>query len=377
MTDFRPAKIVGVISFMNAAGAQEALLRLAAQMRKRGHQMEVWFLYQEDDIHMGEPGIRVLAPKPKLSPLEYLTVFVRLVRLLRHERPDAVVGFLPLGNVFGMLAAALAGVPRRIASQRAPGYSFGTVMRALDRILGSTPLYSRIVCVSNAVKDSFSSYPAAYRRKLSVVHNGIDWTPAAEGRLEARRALGLDDDGFLFAAIGRMKTQKNYSFLLEAFSRTQDATLAIAGDGALRETLQAQCVALGIRDRVRFLGALSRDEVRRLLAAADVFVQASLYEGQSNAVLEAMHQGLPVLVSDIPEQRETVLDETSGEEGGLVAPLGDVEGWTEAMERLRCDGDLRARLSASAQAIVRRLFTLERMIDGFETVLTGPEQPRK
>jgi glycosyltransferase involved in cell wall biosynthesis len=82
-----------------------------------------------------------------------------------------------------------------------------------------------------------------------------------------------------------------------------------------------------------------------------------------------MHQGLPIIVSDIPEQRETVADEDTGEVGALLPPLGEVEAWTKALDSLAADPGLRTRLSATAQAIVIRKFTLTRMIDGFEAVL--------
>lgn len=365
----RPRKIIGVISFMNAAGAQEALLRLARQMRARGHHMEVWFLYQEAQVHADEPFIRVFEPTPRLSAIQYVRVFIRLCHALANERPDAVLGFLPLGNVFGLTAAAIAGVPRRIASQRAPAPTFGRVMRALDRLLGSSRVYDRIICVSEAVRASFAHYPAAYRVRLSVVHNGIDWRAASESPAEARRALDLPSDAFLYVAVGRLKPQKNYDFLIEAFAGVSDGVLVIAGDGLLNPQLEAKARAAGVISQIIFLGAVDRAGVRRLLRAADVFVQPSLYEGQSNAVLEAMHAALPIIVSDIPEQRETVLDPDTGEIGGMVVPLGDTTAWANALNTLRADSDRRAFLSAAAKAIVERRFALSRMIDGFETEL--------
>jgi glycosyltransferase involved in cell wall biosynthesis len=363
------AKIIGIISFMNAAGAQEALLRLSRHMRARGHEMQVWFLYEEDDIHAAEPYIRVFEHKPKLGPLEYLGVFLRLRRALKAERPDAVVGFLPLGNVFGMSAAALAGVPWRIASQRAPGPTFGTVMRQLDRLLGASRMYSRIVCVSDAVRKSFDDYPRAYRSKLSVVHNGIEWQGSSLSRTEARSLLNLPQDAFIYGAVGRMKVQKNYFFMLEAFAATPKGYLVIAGDGKLRSELEVHANQLGIGERVLFLGALGRDEIRHFLRAMDAFIQSSLYEGQSNAVLEAMNEGLPMLLSDIPEQRETIIDERSGKICGLLARLDDLPGWQQAFCKLQADEALRTELGQAGLEHVNARFTLKAMIDGFEQVL--------
>lgn len=364
------AKIIGIISFMNAAGAQEALLRVSRGLRARGHDMEVWFLYEEDSIHANEPSIRVFEHKTRLSPIEYVKVFFRLRAALKTARPDAVVGFLPLGNVFGMTAAWLAGVPWRVASQRAPGPTFGKAMRILDRLLGSSGVYHKIVCVSDAVRQSFAGYPIAYRRKLSVVHNGIAWTAAEADKLAARDALGLNRDAFVFGAIGRMKVQKNYFFMLDAFAGSSKGILVIAGDGMLRPELEAHAAKLGIADRVLFLGALDRAGIRNFLKAMDVFVQTSLYEGQSNAVLEAMHAGLPMVLSDIPEQRETVVD-AQGEACSLLAGLDDLTGWQEALRRLEADADLRNELGALALHHVNARFTLDAMMDGFERALVS------
>ena len=369
-------KVIGIVSFMNTAGAQEALLRLARQLRIRGYDAEVWFLYEEVPVYHGEPFTRTFLRKAKPNLLDYVSIFFRVIRALRQEKPDAVVGFLPLGNVLGLTAALLAGVDIRIASQRAPGPTFGRVMRSLDRILGSIGVYTAVVCVSDAVRRSFGTYGERYRKRLSVVHNGIEWRGSDLTKSEARKTLGLPADEFIYVALGRMKRQKNYPFLLDAFAGTTSGSLVVAGDGELRPSLEKQAETLQLSNRLVLLGNISRDETRHLLRAADAFVQASLYEGQSNAVLEAMHEGLPILVNDIPEQRETIVDDDIGQSGGLLATVDDKANWIDLLQRLRDDADLRRTLSASAQQIVARRFTLDRMIDGFEQKLVSPTARR-
>ena len=371
----RPLRIIGVTSFMNAAGAQEALLRIARQLRQRGHHMSVWFLYEEAPVFRGEPETFTFIEKPRLSALEYLKVFFALRNRIRRERPDVVVGFLPLGQVFGAIAAASAGVKARIASQRVPGLTYGRVMRGLDWICGTTGMYRRIVCVSEAVEASFQDYPASYRRRLCVVHNGIEWPHELPQRDVARKALDLPADKIVFLAVGRMKTQKNYRFMLERVSETPNIILLIAGDGELRDGLEQAASEFGVADRVRFLGNVSRSGVWELLAAADVFIQTSSFEGQSNAVLEAMHAGLAILVSDIPMQRETLCDDAD-QAVALLVPLEQPAAWRDAMLRLRDDPALRATMGRAAKALVERRFALARMIDGFERVFREAAEPR-
>jgi glycosyltransferase involved in cell wall biosynthesis len=222
--------------------------------------------------------------------------------------------------------------------------------------------------VSEAVRASFSNYPESYRRKLCVVHNGIDWPPALPERHAARRALGLADDTVAFLAVGRLTQQKNYSFMLQRVAETPGIVLLIAGDGALREQLERAALDLGVGERVRFLGAVTRPVVGELLAAADVFIQTSAYEGQSNAVLEAMHAALPIIVGDIPTQRETLCDE-AGEPVAILAPFADPQAWLDGMARLRDQPALRTQMGATAKALVERRFGLTEMIDGFERVI--------
>jgi glycosyltransferase involved in cell wall biosynthesis len=368
-------KVIGIVSFMNTAGAQEALLRLARQLRVRGYDAEVWFLYEEVPVYHGEPFTRTFLRKAKPSLWDYASIFFRVIKTLRQEKPDAVIGFLPLGNVLGLTAALLAGVDVRIASQRAPGPTFGRVMRTLDRILGSIGVYTSVVCVSDAVRRSFDGYGRRYRNLLSVVHNGIEWRGSELDKADARRRLRLPPGEFTYVALGRMKRQKNYPFLLDAFSSTDRGCLVIAGDGELRKALEQQAENLQLSNRLILLGNISREETRHLLRASDAFVQASLYEGQSNAVLEAMHEALPILVNDIPEQRETIVDDDTGESAGLLATVDDKTMWVRLLQQLRDDADLRQKLSSSAQHMVARRFTLDRMIDGFEHTLKNRRRP--
>ena len=367
-----PKKIIGIVSFMNAAGAQEALMRLMRQLRLRGHDTEVWFLYQKTPCYRGEQGVRIVLDKTRLTPLDIPVLFLRLTEMLRAARPDAVVGFLPLANILGLSAAAAAGTRLRIASQRSPGPTFGRAMRVLDQFLGSHGIYGPIICVSQAVKDSFAGYPRAYCERLSVVNNGIEWSSSEMEKAEARASFGIPGDLPLLVASGRFEPQKNYDLMVRVMATTPRMRLAIAGDGRLRAVTEALACDLGADDRIHFLGNLPHVRIKDFLRAADGFAQTSLFEGQSNSILEAMHEGLPIICSDIPMQRETLCEE-NGEPAAMLVPLENFESWRTAFLRLRDDDDFAAELGIRARALVSRRFTLNRMIDGFETIILGQE----
>lgn len=363
-------RIVGVISFMNIGGAQLALFRLARELRERGHNVEVWSLYEKTSSDIITDKIHTFIKKPSLSLFEYLKVYLRLVSRLKQMKPDVVIGFLPLGNVFGLSAAALTGVPRRVASQRSPGTSYGKVIRILDRILGASKAYHSVVCVSEAVRASFSGYPRRYTDKISVIYNGVNWTPSNLDKDSARDYFSLPRDQPLIVTAGRLENEKNQIFLIKVLSEIKPAYVAIAGDGKLRAALEKLAYSSGLSGRISFLGNLDQVSISHLLKAADIFVQPSLYEGQSNAMLEAMHAGLPIIASDIPAHRETLCDE-KGVLAGILVPPDDMQGWVKAVKHILNDSLYAGKLGKYAMESVQKRFPVKRMIDEFEKILTN------
>lgn len=358
-------RILGIASFTHTGGAQVALQRLARRLRERGHEVEVVFLY--GDPAEAEPDIkaRVMVHTTRPTAVDYAVAFFRLIQEIRALRPEAVVGFLPLAAVLSALAAALCGVRVRIASQRTPGPTFSATMQFFDRVAGTLGVYTKIVCVSQAVADSFWNYPLAYRNRLRVVNNGIEWVDVGGDRRKARAAFGLTDEDVAFVAVGRLEPQKNYAFLIRRFCAVGKGKLYIAGDGRDEPELRALIQAESCAGRVVLLGYLDKPALRELLTAADVFVQASFYEGQSNALLEAMHAGLPCLASNISMQRETVVDE-GGVACAKLADLQDETAWDAAIEDLAANRAERERLGAAGKALVNRRFTLQQMVENFE-----------
>lgn len=361
-------RVVCIASFMNHAGAQEALVRLAGLLRERGHEVEVWFLYEETPAYRDEPGVRVILPVKKPTAWGYATITARLLRALARTRPDAVISFLPLANILGQAAAFALGVPVRVASQRTPSSALPGVNRRLDRALGTLGVYTANVAVSRSCLDSFESYPTAYRRRMAIVHNGIVWRSSALARPDARRKFGLPADKPVVLAVGRMTEAKNYPFLIRLFAQLPGAVLAIAGDGRLRVEMEGLARELGVHgSTVLFLGNVDRRDIADLLRAADLFIQPSLFEGQSNSLLEAMHEGLPVVVSDIPAQAETVRF-PDGTVAGVLLPLSDEARWAPEIAALLADPVRRAGLGRLAQRRAAA-FSAQAMADGFERAL--------
>ena len=191
------------------------------------------------------------------------------------------------------------------------------------------------------------------RKTIKVIYNGMDtefFTPAPNTR----------SDRPLFAYVGRLKRYKGVDLILQAFARWNgtDASLAIAGAGDYREHLEQLASALGISDRVRFLGFISAEEKRDLLRKSWASVFASPKEGWGLTNLETQACGTPVIASDSPGLRESLIPR----ETGILVPHGDTTGIAAAMRRIADDPDLVETMGAAGRRFAGR-FTWERSAD--------------
>jgi glycosyltransferase involved in cell wall biosynthesis len=260
-----------------------------------------------------------------------------LVLPLLRSRPSVV-------TTHGLHFLRRAGGPRARAAR--------TAMRA---VVGAA---ARTVCTSTAERDELVALlgPAVADR-LVVVHNGVPLPPeaGAEERGAARAALDVADDEVVALYLGRLEERKEPLVAVEAARRARErgapVVLLVAGEGPL-----AGAVAARSGPAVRPLG--QRADPERLLAAADVLLLPSAREGLAMAALEAMAHGVATVVSDAPGNPEAVGD------AGVVAPVGDLEAWTDALVRLTADPDERARLGAAARARVAHEFSVERFLSG-------------
>lgn len=363
-----PVRILVVGTMASRSGAPIAALRLAAGLSGTGHEVRAFFLYRREDVEAGDFPARSLLSTPPRNPLEFLRMLWRLHKVIEEYRPHAIITFLPLASILACTLGWLHGARARIVSHRVPRGTYGRILLALDGMLAWAGAYSDVVAVSRSVARSCRPYPRWLRRRVRVIYNGLkDWQPSSLGREEARRRLDLPRDAFVVAAVGRIDPQKNYRVLIDAMSGLPvKVVLAIAGDGSERSAVEARLAAEGLSDRVRLLGNIARGEVPHLLKAADLFVQPSLFEGQSNALLEALAAGLPCFVSEAPEQAETISG--PGGTAGAILPTRDSEAWEAAIASACCDPQFLAKMAPAITAQAAR-FTYDRMVGNFETLL--------
>jgi len=210
-------------------------------------------------------------------------------------------------------------------------------------------------------------FPAS---RVSVVYNGVDpgERPSSLQRRSARAVLGLPDDAFVIGTVGRLDPVKNLSVMMHAYAalkaRYPHARAVIVGDGPERATLEAKALALDLADSVVFTGY--RPDVRFLMAAFDVYVNTSVYEGVSLTILEAMAMALPVVATPVGGNPEVVVDH----ETGLLVP-GRARSIADAIARLVHDTRQRRRLGDAGRWRVKRHFSMARMVEQYAGVYLG------
>ena len=210
---------------------------------------------------------------------------------------------------------------------------------------------------------------------VEVVHCGLD-----PGRLPFRPRRPPAGGPVELLCVAALRPYKGHAVLLEALAGAgpplDRARLLLVGEGPLRATLERQARALGLGDRVAFLGGLTEPEVARLLEAADVFVLASVVapdgdmEGIPVALIEALASGLPAIATRQSGIPELVRD---GETGLLAAP-GDVAGLRAALTAVLVDPDAAAERARAGRALVEREFDLARTSARLAALFAGEAQ---
>jgi glycosyltransferase involved in cell wall biosynthesis len=278
---------------------------------------------------------------------------LRLRALIAARRPRVVHLHAAKAGLAGRLVAG-----RRIPVMFQPhGWSWLAVDGAM---LSATLAWERVaarrtalfVCVGDAEADQ--GRRQGVRGRYAVIRNGVDlyrFRPAGDGgRAAARAGLGVPADAPLAVCVGRVTRQKGQDVLLAAWprirSRCPDARLALVGDGDLLATLRATVRTMPAAG-VRWVGAV--DDVRGWLAAADVVVLPSRWEGLSLAVLEAFATGRSVVASDVPGLADVVARDV----GALVAPDDPAALADAVARRLGCDRLARDEGAAAARHAVR------------------------
>lgn len=309
----------------------------------------------------------VLVPGRHPSLWAYARAIAKFVARVRRDSPAAILTVMPIANVAAGLAGWVSGSVA-ICTHHSPHDKNGRLVRVLDMIMGTLGAYRRIVCVSDAVAQTYARHPRPYRERITVVPNGVPSIMADAERAATIAKFGLSDQAPIVFMAGRLAPQKNVLTAVEAIANVEGVQLVLSGDGPLRDDLVALAARLGVGNRVHLLGQIDRQDLVNLMFHCDAFMQISMYEGQSMALLEAVYAGAPPIISDIPEQRE-VITVAPGTIAGIACDPCDPEHVAAAIKQILFDEVRRREVLANLAALAPSIRTEDRMLDDYERLL--------
>jgi len=225
---------------------------------------------------------------------------------------------------------------------------------------------NRVIAVSSAMKHHAESLGLSIEKGHVIPGPaGID-SQYFNPRRNERVKKAASEKQLLY--VGNLTAPKRVDTILHAMQTVcktiQNAQLIIAGDGDLRESLEALTDSLDIRQHVRFLGAVPHDDVTILMQQSDIFVHCSENEGLPVAIMEALASGLPVVASSVGGVPDLIRD---GETGYLLAP-GDFEGYADRIILLLQNDDQRKQMEKNSRIFAQNRLTQDRVLSGLEDV---------
>lgn len=333
-----------IISSLNAGGAERVLSDLANYWVSKEHQVTLVtlnsphtkpFYSLDSNIHL----VQLNQSQNESSFLKRLwNIFRRIFCLritLKTLNPDVVISFVDMMNLTTLLASTGLKFPVIVAERTHPAYHKLPLLYQQLRAIFYPKAYRTVVQTQSAT-DYFKNL-----RNLAVIPNAVK-----EPSLKKTTVL---DKAQHIISVGRLCPVKGFDNLIYAFARLHshypNLRLTIYGEGAERDNLQTLINSLKLQEKVLLPGVIQ--DIHQKLAAADLFVLPSLYEGFPNALCEAMSVGLPVIASNCSGNIDIVRDSTNGR----LFPVGDVIKLTALIEELINDSDQRKRLGEEAQTI--------------------------
>jgi glycosyltransferase involved in cell wall biosynthesis len=344
----RRIKVLWLVKGLGAGGAERLLVSLARVADHERFEYSVAYLLPHKDAFraaLEAAGVKVHCLG---RPGQDLGWPWRLRRFLRRGQFDIV-------HLHSPLAAGVARVVARTLSARARPAVVSTEHNSWQSYLWPTRLLNAALyafddhhfAVSAQARDSVWR---PLRRRVDVLVHGVvleDYIGVRDKRRAERERLGLADDDVVVTTVANLRREKGYPELLAAardvVADAPDAVFLAAGQGALEGQLRAEHRRLGLGQRFRFLGQV--DDVPALLAASDVFVLPSRFEGTPIAIMEALCVGLPIVATRVGGIPDEVTDDIEG----LLVPPYDPPALLAALLRIVGDTDLRGRLAGAAE----------------------------
>ncbi len=357
-------KVLQLVEGFNFGGAETKLLELVQHMDRTRFETMVMSLGLGNEIEdqFQKLDCRIITfYRQKRVDIDLLK---RLKAFIRDEQIDIVMTTLFYADVLGALAGHKGGAkgvfswetissPKWLVPHRLFAYRYA--IRKVDKVIS----------VSKATADWLIEKRKVPPQKITIIPYGVNLEKFKPATSEiTRSSLGIETDDVVIGQVSRLTEQKGHTYLIDAAKlvarQYPKVKFVLAGDGPLRNQLEAQIRQNGLQDHFILLGF--RRDVPELLRLFDIFTLPSLYEGLPNVVLEAMATALPVVATPVDGTKEAVVDG----ETGILVPEKDPGRLVKALLSLLQNHEKRIRMGQNARQRVENYFSLKLQVEQFE-----------
>lgn len=355
-----------VVQFTDSAefgGAEQCLLNLISGFDPSIWRVVLMYFPAQGLKPLIEEASRLgvsLRPIPRGKGVKRIKTMIFFYRTLREERPEVFHAHMRWQSACasGILIAALSRIPAIVATL----HLYVDVQLGLPDRIRSMLIHAcvdRFITVSGWVAEKICETVGVRKRKISIVQNGIpvDRFCCRPDPILLEKFVGSSSQPIILT-VARLVKQKGISYLVKAANLVPEAFFLLAGDGPDRSALETQAQALGLKERVRFLG--HREDIPELLSICDLFVLPSLFEGLPLSILEAMAAGKPVIASAIGGVSEVITDGKTG----ILAPSEDPYALAAAIYKILKDQTFAGKIAKAGQEHVSLYFSINHMVNG-------------
>lgn len=355
----RPHRILRLITWLPQGGIERKIVAVLPKLNRDLFEVHLCCIRERgtlaDDLEAAGVPVHLIPFKSRLDPV----ALWKLRRLTKCLQTDLIHSHMYRANTPATALKILDPKLAVIGQYHNVNTWESKRQLGMDRFMAQRRTMN--IAVSEAVRHNVVDTLGIPEELTTTLYNCVDLdefrrlTP--DERTAARAELGIAPEDKVIIMVARLVTQKNHTLVIETASEilreSPEARFLFVGGGPDEDALKAQAAAAGVSERCIFLGR--RDDVPRLLGASDVAILPSFKEGFSNAVLEAMACGLPVIASDVGGNSEIIdpgvngyLLETAPDPSnrfGLTIPVAQ---FPRLVKRLLTDDDHRERLAESA-----------------------------
>ena len=339
-------------------GGAERVVSVLANKLINKYDIDILVNTENNIAYKINPKVKIISLDEKRIKLTFIRNLKRIVnssKIIKEEKPDIIISFLPVPSYRVLfLKRNIGNIPIIIADRNDPKREYKSFINKIAMKI----LYKKADGFVFQTMEQKEYFEKSIKENSRIIYNPIkdEFISDDNGKIKKEKTI---------ISVGRLTEQKNHKMLINAFSNIiknfPDYTLKIYGEGNLEESLKKQITDLKLQDKVLLCGV--SNNIKNELQKSEIFVLPSNYEGMPNVLIEAMAVGLPVISTDCPcgGPRELIQNGVNG----ILIPVNDEKSMQQSIELLIKNEDVASKIGNEAKKI-KELLNSNKIVEQWE-----------